>query len=61
MDNLKMTTAAQVEQSKPQPQTQKLYEAPAIIYRALLEATAGSCTTYPGKTMGAPLCTIINS
>ncbi|MCI0477226.1 MAG: hypothetical protein L0Y55_13340 [Anaerolineales bacterium] len=49
MDIPKMTTEAQADQTAPKSPTKKSYEAPAIIYRAPLEATAGLCSTFPGK------------
>ncbi len=52
MNEIKTETQVQIEEKKP-------YEQPAIIYRAPLEATAGSCGTSPGKaTVG---CTVTNS
>ena len=61
MDKPKTTTEAQVEPAAPQPQAKKRYEPPAIIYHAPLEATAGACDDYPGKAMGEPLCSTVNS
>jgi|YNPBryBLVA2012_1023415.scaffolds.fasta_scaffold31427_2 hypothetical protein len=54
-----ITTTAPVAQTAPSPQAKKRYEPPAIICRAPLEATAGTCSVFPGKE--AFHCSIANS
>jgi hypothetical protein len=41
-------TEAQVEPTAPESQTKKSYAPPAIIYRAPLEVTAGTCEVASG-------------
>ncbi|MBM3131276.1 MAG: hypothetical protein FJ009_21965 [Chloroflexi bacterium] len=59
MDTPKTIIETRVEQPAPESQTKKRYESPAIIDRAPLEATAGACSTFPGKA--AAECSTPNS
>jgi hypothetical protein len=49
METPKTTDAVRVEPPAPEAPTKKSYDPPAIVFRAPLEATAGACSTFPGK------------
>lgn len=43
------------------PTTKRAYESPKVLYRAPLEAMAGTCTGYGSKASGAPTCSTTQS